>query len=354
MIIRRLTILFIAVLLIGGAILYLETIKVKPMTKITNRLNLNTEGKVRAPELVNPAAYINSSGITIDELKGKKVVLVDFWTYSCINCQRTIPYLKDWYAKYKDQGLEIIGVHTPEFAFEKKYDNVRREVERWGIDYPVVLDNDYATWQAYANRYWPHKYLIDKDGYIVYDHIGEGGYEDTEKVIVRLLSDLNNDEVVAVSSAVEEQNVEHRRIQTPEIYFGAQRNQWLGNAEPGQVGEVELVAPAVPEPNKFYLVGKWFIGPESVVAREAGAKILIRYTAKDVYMVAGAEPTVNAKIYLNGDAEIESSGQDVINGKVNFGDERLYKLIQGDDYGSHVLEIEVEDSGLEVFTFTFG
>jgi thiol-disulfide isomerase/thioredoxin len=141
--------------------------------------------------LAGISGYINThDGFRLSEIVGKKVVLVDFWTYSCINCQRTQPYLNAWYKKYKDAGLEIVGVHTPEFAFEKDRANVVAAVEKFGITYPVVQDNDYQTWGTYGNRYWPRKYLIDIDGYIVYDHIGEGGYEETEEKIQELLRAL--------------------------------------------------------------------------------------------------------------------------------------------------------------------
>ena len=189
--------LAIAVIAIAGSIIFLEGQKpVQPtpaskqfplqnaQTPLVGNASAYELKKAKYPlaiELVAPQGYINlpqgKTNTTIGELAGKKVVLVDFWTYSCINCQRTIPYLNAWYEKYRGAGLEIIGVHTPEFEFEKDYVNVQAAVLKYGIRYPVVQDNDYATWTAYRNRYWPHKYLVDIDGFIVYDHIGEGGYE---------------------------------------------------------------------------------------------------------------------------------------------------------------------------------
>ena len=138
---------------------------------------------MKAPEITKPAGIINTVSITTDEFRGKKVILIDFWTYSCINCQRTLVYIEGWYQKYKDKGLVIIGIHTPEFGFEKEIENVQNAVKQFKLTYPVVLDNDYGTWHAFANSYWPRKYLIDIEGNIVYDHIGEGGYEETEKEI---------------------------------------------------------------------------------------------------------------------------------------------------------------------------
>ncbi|HLD80526.1 MAG TPA: thioredoxin family protein [archaeon] len=141
----------------------------------------------RAPELAGIAGYVNvEQGFTLESVKGK-VVLVDFWTYSCINCIRTLPYLTAWHEKYKDKGLVIVGAHTPEFEFEKDPENVKRAVEKHGIEYVVVQDNDYATWRAYRNRFWPHKYLVDAEGFVRYDHIGEGAYDETEDVIRKLL-----------------------------------------------------------------------------------------------------------------------------------------------------------------------
>ncbi|MEK6869480.1 MAG: thioredoxin family protein, partial [Nanoarchaeota archaeon] len=154
-----------------------------------NAINRKKSLYEKAPELAGIAGYINTNPeIKIQNLKGK-VVLVDFWTYTCINCIRTFPYLKDWHNKYADKGLVIVGVHTPEFEFEKKYENVKSAVEKYGLKYAVVQDNNYETWRAYKNRYWPHKYLIDIDGFIRYDHIGEGAYAETERVIQELLKE---------------------------------------------------------------------------------------------------------------------------------------------------------------------
>ncbi|MBI2138258.1 redoxin domain-containing protein, partial [Candidatus Woesearchaeota archaeon] len=145
-----------------------------------------------APELAGIAGYLNTDGeeIRIADYRGKKAVLIDFWTYTCINCIRTLPHLAEWDKKYRDKGLAIIGVHTPEFNFEKEKKNVEMAIKKYGIPYPVVQDNDYATWSAYQNRYWPRKYLVDADGFIRYDHIGEGGYDDTEEMIQKLLMEL--------------------------------------------------------------------------------------------------------------------------------------------------------------------
>jgi len=190
---RRNIVLAIALVAIIGAILYLESFRPNTVSNgpgvTANVVNNPVEAALypKAKEIVDPTGFINTDKITISELIGKKVILVDFWTYLCINCQHTLPYLKSWYAKYKDQGFIIIGVHTPELPPERDPDNVRAAVKNFGIEYPVVLDNNYATWNAYNNHYWPAMYLIDIHGYIVYTHFGEGAYAETEQKIQTLL-----------------------------------------------------------------------------------------------------------------------------------------------------------------------
>lgn len=189
-----------------------------------------------APELRAIDGYINTETVTLQDLKGK-VVVVNFWTYSCINCIRTIPYLNAWYEKYADDGLVILGVHSPEFEFEKDYDNVKAAVEKFGIKYPVVQDNSMSTWRAYKNNYWPHKYIVDHEGYIRYDHIGEGAYEEAEVIIQELLKEraaslgtkISTDkETVSPKEAVD---VDFMKIQTRELYLGYAFGAELGNEE---------------------------------------------------------------------------------------------------------------------------
>src|SRR3989344_4406767 len=182
------TILLLVVLLILISIIYLEKQKVAPEIKLTQQETEFKDGKYpKSPELTGIAGYLNTEPeLKISNLKGK-IILIDFWTYTCINCIRTLPYLKSWHEKYSNKGLVIIGVHTPEFSFEKDHANVLNAVKELGIKYPVVQDNDYVTWTAFKNRYWPRKYLIDSEGYIRYDHVGEGAYEETEIKIQELL-----------------------------------------------------------------------------------------------------------------------------------------------------------------------
>ena len=195
---RNLLLVFVILLILGG-IYTLESRKVDQggefdVVQVTSPSEgMDREKKEKmfdvAKEITTPNGYINIDDINIADAIGKKVILIDFWTYSCINCQRTTPFLNAWWDKYEDDGLLMIGIHTPEFEFEKDYNNVADAVKEFGIEFPVVLDNDFSTWRAYQNRYWPRKYLIDIDGFIVYDHIGEGGYDETEKKIQELLEE---------------------------------------------------------------------------------------------------------------------------------------------------------------------
>jgi len=313
-----------------------------------------------AREIVSPAGFINTEGLTIEDLIGKKVILIDFWTYTCINCQRSIPYINSWYEKYKDKGLEIIGVHTPEFSFEEDYDNVASAVDQYKIKYPVVLDNDYATWRAYKNRYWPRKYLIDIDGFIVYDHIGEGAYDTTEKKIQELLEERmrllgqEGDIDKEISSPQEAEKVDLARRRSPEIYFGADRNAYLGNGKTAKTGEQSLSEPEAVEANTLYLVGVWDFNSEYAENKSENAKIIFRFQAQKVFLVATSEGGVKAKIILDGEAVGEMAGRDVKNSTVEIKEDRLYRIIESDMHGVHTLEIIIEGPGLKAFTFTFG
>ncbi len=304
----------------------------------------------KVPELSSIDGYVNTDGkpITLGELKGK-VVLLDIWTYSCINCQRTIPYINDWYAKYKDQGLEVVGLHTPEFAFEKVQSNVEKAVKGFNIKYPVVLDNDYSTWNALGNQFWPRKYLVDIDGYIIYDHIGEGSYEETEKAIQNALKERAarmgmEDKVSRVTTKPSDVvTVDTSKVKSPEVYFGSSRNQYLVNGLGGRVGEQTLLPPSSISFNKLYLSGTWNMTSEYAENKSAGS-IVFNYEAKNVYITAGSAQGVEVEIYKD----------DVLLKKVTIKNETLYQLIGDVDYGKHVLRIVIPKAGLQAFTFTFG
>lgn len=365
----RSIILAVVLLAIAGAIWYLEP--ARPMTSGAASINLPLASSMRqsikakqyptAKEIVDPSGFINSDPFKISDLIGKKVIMIDFWTYSCINCQRTLPYMTAWDAKYRDQGLEIVGVHTPEFDFEKNIDNVKAAVAQYGIKYPVVLDNDHATWDAYGNRYWPHKYLIDIDGYIVYDHIGEGGYEETEREIQALLKErqqvLGSDQSVSTDIARPKSAESPEDLPTtPEIYFGASRNEYLGNGVRGSVGEQQFQPPATVSNDTLYLLGGWNMVPEDAENKTKGASIVIKYHAAKVFFVASANSPVVVHVKRDGKDLTDVRGQDVDpNSNVTIQEPRLYRLIEDPaGYGEHTLELEIEGSGLQAYTFTFG
>ena len=396
---KNLTALLIAVALIVAVIIYLDNSKASPVASapveelVLPQVEpaLSTDSEVsgapspverslkamrfeRAKEITTPDGFLNSLNprgsaepMTLGELVGKKVVLLDIWTYSCINCQRTLPYLKAWHGKYKDKGLVIIGLHTPEFEFEKIYDNVRAAVQKFGITYPVVLDNDYSTWRAYRNQYWPRKYLIDIDGYIAYDHIGEGGYEETERQIQKALEErmtrLGEKGSVDIALTKEQALI---RPGSPEIYFGASRNENFGNGTRGAAGTEMFSVPEDRKLNTLYLGGTWNIQAEYAENVGAPAVIEFRYKAKEVYFVASSESGVEATIYndgvlVKGKGALDCSesgfcgGDDVTPaGTVYIKEDRLYKLIQNESIEEHVLKIEIKQPGLKAFTFTFG
>ncbi len=352
-------VLIVVIILVTGSIFLIQNIKQTNRQKIYVRelASMDNSERVKqklalypkAKELVEPNGYLNTDKITIAEQIGKNIVLIDFWTYSCINCQRTIPYINAWYEKYKDKGLLIIGVHTPEFDFEKDYNNVKRAIEKFGIKYPVVQDNEYKTWSAYKNRYWPRKYLIDIDGFIVFDHIGEGAYEETEKKIQELLEERNKvlklDE--QISKDVSKPDVESAgQIGTPEIYFsyGFSRGQ-MGNKEGWQPGKtVNYTASQKLEANKFYLAGNWLNNKDNMELVSNQGSILLVYFAKKVNLVAGSKTATEIVVYLDGKEHK----------KLVISDFDLYNVVSTQESGAHILEIDANSPGLMAYTFTFG
>jgi thiol-disulfide isomerase/thioredoxin len=315
----------------------------------------------KSKELTGISGYINTDPeITISGNKGN-VVLIDFWTYTCINCIRTQPYLNQWHEKYNEDGLVIIGVHTPEFEFEKNYDNVKKAVEKAGIKYAVVQDNNYATWRAYNNRWWPRKFLIDIDGYIRYDHIGEGAYDETERTIQTLLEErmdrLGKQKLQISEGGLEIKPVAHGLVNTPEIYFGygfARGN--FGNPEglpPEQI--VEYKIPFEIESNKAYLEGTWKINKDDSELLSDEGMIILPYSAKVVNIVAGSQsgseleilidenPLTAIKMGLDTDEKSRSSVRDFT----------LYNLVDY-EYGEHTIQIKIKGKGFKINTFTFG
>ena len=302
-----------------------------------------------AKELVGIGGYINSEPFNLSDYIGKKVILLDFWTYSCINCQRTLPYIESWYKKYKDKGFLVIGIHTPEFNFEKDYNNVEKATKDFGVKYPVVLDNEYQTWQAYENQYWPREYLIGIDGFIIHDHIGEGGYAETEKAIQDALKERG--EVLGMNDSfnsgltLENSTTDFSKINTEEIYFGYQfsRGQ-IGNKEgwkPGQ--EINYSLPSFLVPGKFYLSGTWKNNPDNVELVSARGEVNLGYSSKDVNIVAGADLSTTVSSYVDGNFVKNVSVQS----------QTLYNVVSGKGYGEHALKLKVK-KGFKIYTFTFG
>ena len=328
-----------------------------PAQAVGNASTLPNEGP--APDFHGIAAWINSNPLNISGLRGK-VVLVDFWTYSCINCLRTIPYLNAWFSRYGNGGLVIVGVHTPEFQFEKNYTNVLAAVRSLGIKYPVALDSSDATWNAYNNQYWPAHYLIDKNGDIRDMHIGEGGYNSTEMLIQRLLQNAGYAVSPGVTAnSVDGTNVNYSKIGTPEIYvgYGTARTQ-IGNVQgfsPGQV--VDYTIAGRMQNNTVYFSGKWFNAPDSMISAGNNSELFLVYEAKNVNIVAqGTLGTISVMLdgsnlsqtYLGRDLTLN---QGVASASI--GPARLYNLIDAPSYGWHVLEI-IASPGFRLYTFTFG
>jgi thiol-disulfide isomerase/thioredoxin len=330
------------------------------------RVQIDKSQFKQAPELTKITGYINSEPITLADLRGR-VVLVDFWTYSCINCIRTIPYLNAWHEKYADDGLVIVGVHTPEFEFEKHYNNVKGAVERFGINYPVVQDNEKQTWNAYENRYWPRKYLIDSEGYIRYDHIGEGAYAETEKVIQSLLAErteysgggnITIDQ--SISNPESAQNVNFGRINTPELYFGYQyAREPLGNSEGYKPDQI--VKYTIPDdtnniaPNRIYLAGEWKNNADHMELQSEVGQIVLSYSAKAVNIVAGGSGNLRILEDNSHPDDDRSRGTDVSeDNTVKIDGQRLYNVMMHEEYGDHQIAIDVVGRGFQIYTFTFG
>jgi thiol-disulfide isomerase/thioredoxin len=315
-----------------------------------------------APELTKITSYINSQPITLADLRGK-VVLVDFWTYSCINCIRTIPYLNAWHEKYADDGLVIIGIHTPEFEFEKDYNNVKAAVEKFDIKYPIAQDNEKDTWNAYENLYWPRKYLIDTEGYIRYDHIGEGAYAETEKVIQSLLAERaeyiggNVTFDQSISNPESQQSVDSNRINTPELYFGYEYSSApLGNSEgykPNQIVKYTIPDDSKIVPNRIYLAGEWKNNGDQMELQSEVGRIVLSYSAKAVNIVAGGGGELHI-LEDNSKLDERSSGTDISeDDTVKIDGQRLYNIVGHEQYGNHDIAIEVVGRGFQIYTFTF-
>ncbi len=308
-------------------------------------VELSIDQPYAAPEFTNIDAWINSDGETMESLKGK-VVLIDFWTYSCINCIRTLPFLKEWNEKYKDDGLVIVGVHAPEFAFEHVPANVQAAVNEYGIEYPVALDNDFETWLAYDNHYWPAKYFIDRDGNVRHTHFGEGDYSESEEVIRYLLSEGGSDIEDPMGSS-EGDVAPIGLFQTPETYLGYSRGDRFANAEDEDILKDEVASYTLHEDlevNEWSLGGDWKIEDEKSTSQQKEAQLRMQFSAKDVYLVMASPQPATVQVSVNGevqpDVEVTASN--------------LYHLVNLDDSVFNATLDLTFPKGVEIYAFTFG
>jgi thiol-disulfide isomerase/thioredoxin len=313
--------------------------------------------------LSGATGWINSPPLTAKQLKGK-VVLVDFWTYSCINCLRALPYMEAWSQKYKDNGLVVIGVHTPEFDFEKELPNVQKAVQKFGITYPIALDSNRSIWDAFHNEFWPAHYFIDAKGKVRFEHFGEGNYDESEHWIQQLLQERAGKPMPAGAVSIDAQGVEAAAdmndVRSPETYIGYARAEHF--ASPGgikQDAEKIYTAPVQPRLNEWGLAGKWVDHGQIAVLKSAGGKIVFHFHARDLHLVLG--PTADGKpvrfqVTIDGQAPGDNHGVDTDaqgNGVVT--DHRLYQLVrQKGAVTDHIFAIEFEGPGVQAFSFTFG
>ncbi len=314
------------------------------------------------PPFAGATAWLNSPPLTPQQLRGK-VVLVDFWTYSCINCLRSLPYIRAWAAKYKDHGLVVIGVHAPEFAFEKDLGNVRRAVRDLGVNYPVVLDDDLKIWQAFDNEYWPAHYFVDAEGRIRHHHFGEGEYDDSERVLQKLLAEAGYKNVpggiVDVQGSGAQAAADNSEMQSPETYIGYDRAANFASGAPAMDAPHVYATPAALELNQWGLAGSWTIGREKAVLGRAPGKIVFRFHARDLHLVLGPAAggkKVRFRITIDGAVPGSAHGADSDaqgNGAVT--EQRLYQLVrQNDAIADRTFVIEFLDPGVQAFAFTFG
>jgi len=336
-----------------------------------------------APEFSGITNWINSSPLTLQELRGN-VVLIDIWTYTCVNCIRTIPYIKEWYSRYQDQGLVIIGIHSPEFEFEKLTANVERSMIDLDISWPVAQDNDMKTWDSYGNMYWPAKYVLDKNGVVKYRHFGEGSYAETENAIRILLEDYGHNKIDYDNSLPVDQKVDRSFGQsvlpkvTPELYFGRRRNAGilLSGGTPYIVQEeyyldgeqpVVLIVPDVLSSDKIYLNGEWQIEEENVThsrdSTDSSDFVAIKYSSKTVNVVMSSSTPTLQKIWVtvNGDwLTDQNKGDDVLlestgESYIWIDKPQMYKVINHGKYEKDMtLNLATDSMGSQFYAFTFG
>ena len=324
-------------------------------------LALPVEGRLASFD--GATGWLNSEPLTPEGLRGR-VVLVDFWTYTCVNWLRTLPYVRAWAAKYADAGLAVVGVHTPEFGFERTVDNIVARSRAFGVEYPIAVDSDYAVWNAFANHFWPAVYIADADGRIRYHHFGEGEYAAQEMAIQQLLLDAGADDLDQDLVMVDPQGLEvaadWQTLRTPETYTGYR--QGSGFAQDDVARFDEPYAYAAPERlplNAWGLSGTWTVAGHAAVLNEPGGRMAFAFQARDVNLVMG--PTtpgapVGFRVFLDGRPAVDSPGSDVgVDGAGVVGEQRTYQLIRQEGaINQRRFEIEFLDAGVEAYCFTFG
>jgi len=317
---------------------------------------MNSFERLRMPSLAGATTWLNSEPLSPAKLRGH-VTLVDFWTLTCINWLRTEPYIRAWSQAYRNDGLVVIGVHTPEFSFEQEIDRVQQATVARGIDYPVAVDNDYAVWTAFDNHYWPAVYFVDAEGIIRDHHFGEGSYEQSERFIQQLLG-VERTLVSPIGSGVEAE-ADWSNLSTPETYLGYARAEHFdspGSAAFDERGSYEI--PDVLPVNHWGLAGEWTIGREKAISERANGRIVFRFHARDAHLVMspGARDPVPFRVLLDGAAPGPSRGVDVDeDGNGMLQDGRLYQLVRQDGaVRERTVEIEFLQPGAEAYVFTFG
>jgi cytochrome c biogenesis protein CcdA/thiol-disulfide isomerase/thioredoxin len=342
----------------NNAMMQAKSATPKPATQ--SEPKLPDEGTL--PDLSGAVQWLNSPPLTAQALKGK-VVVVDFWTYSCINCLRAIPYVRAWAEKYKDQGLVVIGVHAPEFAFEKNIDNVKKAVADLKITYPVAIDNDYKIWRAFDNEYWPAHYFIDAEGHIRHHHFGEGSYDESERVIQQLLAEAGHGNmpggIVSVNATGAEAASDANDVQSPETYVGYERAQNFISPGGAVQNASHTYTVGQPRLNEWGLTGDWTVADQNATLNQKDGGIVYRFHARDLHLVLGPRADgkpVRFKVTIDGAAPGANHGTDTdADGTGAVTGQRLYQLVrQTGPVADHTFQIQFLDPGVQAFAFTFG
>ena len=324
-------------------------------------LALPVEGRLASFD--GATGWLNSDPLTPEGLRGR-VVLVDFWTYTCINWLRTLPYVKAWDAKYRDQGLTVVGVHTPEFGFERTVDNIVAQSRVFGVEYPVAIDSDYGVWRAFANHFWPAVYIADGEGRIRHHHFGEGEYAQTEMVIQQLLLDAGAKDLDQGLVEVEPQGLEvaadWRTLQSPETYTGYGQATGFASEEVAAFDKPHVYSASARLPLNYWdLSGNWTVAQHAAILNEGGGRIAFRFHARDVNLVMGPASrgaSIPFRVLLDGRPAEGAYGTDVdADGRGTVADQRTYQLIrQPGSIADRTFEIEFLEAGVEAYCFTFG